>query len=108
MPGLSNKAFLNELSDYLMSPEAIFTINLTQKRFLPKGSFASDELSSNVVDHPPNFGKNTDEYHVLVRAKYGDDTSLTTAVSPDDLSDFWSEYSQVIKSGLKQKNKNQK
>lgn len=103
LPSLNNADFLKELAAYLKAGEGSSSINVTHKRLLQKSNTTPDELSSNVVDHPSQFETNTTTYHVLIRAKYDGDKSLTTAVAPEDLSEFWTQYSQVLKSGFKLK-----
>ncbi|GEQ67029.1 hypothetical protein JCM33374_g692 [Metschnikowia sp. JCM 33374] len=112
MPSLSSSDFLKELGAYLKAGEGSTSINLTHKRVSSQTSASDQELSSNVIEHPPQFEKNTKTYYVLIRAKYGKDKSLTTAVAPEDLTEFWSKYSQMLKSGFvglqKSKNKAKK
>ncbi|OBA23367.1 signal recognition particle, SRP9/SRP14 subunit [Metschnikowia bicuspidata var. bicuspidata NRRL YB-4993] len=104
LPSLSNAEFLKELASYLKAGEGSSSVHLTHKRLLPQSPATADQLSSNVISHLTSFETNTNTYYVLIRAKCEEKT-LTTAVAPEELGDFWTKYSQIVKSGFKLKNK---
>ncbi|KAM9933916.1 hypothetical protein OXX80_006482 [Metschnikowia pulcherrima] len=100
IPSLSNADFLTQLGAYFETSQGNSPFHITHKRLVPKSSSTKDDLSSNVVVHPSQFAQNTDSYLVLVRAKIGADKKLSTAVAPEDLTEFWAKYSKMLKASI--------
>ncbi|KAM9916370.1 hypothetical protein OXX59_010029 [Metschnikowia pulcherrima] len=100
IPSLSNADFLKQLGAYFETSQGNSPFHITHKRLVPKSSSTKDDLSSNVVVHPSQFAQNTDMYLVLVRAKIGADKKLSTAVAPEDLTEFWAKYSKMLKASI--------
>ncbi|WPK24534.1 hypothetical protein PUMCH_001810 [Australozyma saopauloensis] len=116
MPRLSNKEFLTKLESDLKENAGSSSIYLTQKRLVaslesaPKDQLT--DLSSNVVQHPDTYSKNTRLYSVLIRCTRGtSDSKISTVVEPENLSMFWNDYTTVLKAGfggLRKKDKKKK
>ncbi|EGV65234.1 hypothetical protein PSN45_002627 [Yamadazyma tenuis] len=121
MGRLNNGEFLTQVGDILTQNDGKSSIYLTQKRLSPaldldepdvnEGVESINDLSSNVVEH--KFKSNTQEYPILIRIALGSNGSkqkvkLSTVVEINNLDQFWSDYSSVIKAGfvgLKKKEK---
>lgn len=116
MPRLSNKEFLSKLQENLIENGGSSSVYLTQKRLVaslescPKDQLT--DLSSNVVQHPEEYGKNTRQYPVLIRYTNGTkESKISTVIDPENLDSFWGDYSTVLKTGftgLRKKDKKKK
>lgn len=113
MGRLNNTEFISKVESLLTSNEGKSSVYFTQKRLsTPLEKEAIDlvkDLSSNVVDHPPAYATNTQNYPVLIRFTTGKkESKISTVVEAANLDEFWLEYAQVLKTGfvgLKKKEK---
>lgn len=114
MPRLNNSDFLTSVSELLTKNQGKSSVYLTQKRLKPsldvEESSEINDLSLNVLP-TTEFGTQQ-HFPVLIRVsmngKNSKKTKLSTVIEVDRLDEFWSEYSQIIKSGfvgLKKKDK---
>lgn len=113
MGRLNNTEFISKVSELLASNEGQSSVYFTQKRLsvpLEKEPIENvKDLSTNVVEHPAAYTKNTQTYPVLIRATLGKkESKISTVVEATNLDTFWLEYAQVLKTGfigLKRKEK---
>lgn len=116
MPRLSNKEFLLKLESDLAENSGSSSIYLTQKRLAtslePSSKNQLTDLSSNVIEHPEEYPKNSRNYTLLIRCTRGtSDSKISTVVEPKNLDSFWNEYATVLKGGfvgLRKKDKKKK
>ena len=101
MGRLDNTEFLRTLLEALTENGGKKSVYLTQKRMdLPVEDHHLGDLPSNVVN-TEGYPTNTSTYPVLIRASLnGKKTRISTVVQVDQLDAFWTEYVQILKTGL--------
>ncbi|RKP32848.1 signal recognition particle, SRP9/SRP14 subunit [Metschnikowia bicuspidata] len=105
MPRLCNKEFLTQLESCLAEIDGSNSVYLTQKRLVASLDSAPKDqptdLSSNVIEHPEKYNKNTRHYPVLVRFSTGSSNSkISTVIEAENLDSFWIEYFIVLRNGF--------
>ncbi|KAF5210603.1 putative signal recognition particle subunit [Clavispora lusitaniae] len=105
MGRLNNTDFLSKISNVLEVNDGKSSVYLTQKRLVqslePSSPSTLDDLSSNVVEHPREFPSNHQRYPILIRFTNGDKKNKwSTVVEHENLDTFWTEYTQILKSGF--------
>lgn len=113
MGRLNNTEFISQVNTILTSNNGKSSLYLTQKRLTVPLETSPNapitDLSSNVVEHSSAYATNDQKYPVLIRVTLGEKKSkISTVVEPENLDTFWTEYTQVLKTGfvgLKRKEK---
>lgn len=126
MGRLNNSEFLKQLSELFNEENGGSSVLLTQKRLsipldLEENSSKTNsekinDLPSNVIKHSDEFPENTQSYPILIRVaskpkSLKHKTKLSTVVEAENVEQFWLDYSQTVKKGvrdLKKKDKKKK
>lgn len=105
MGRLNNSEFITRVEDLLTENGGKSSVYFTQKRLsmpLDKAPLSEiNDLPSNTIEHDGQFKTNTEKYPVLVRVTSGNkESKVSTVVEPENLDQFWSQYAQVLKTGM--------